>query len=291
MSSESAPESEDARAASLIAGRYRLEEALGAGGATSVHRAVDQLLGRNVAVKLFRPGAVSEEDVLGNEARLLAALNHHALVTLLDAGIDAGGADGPHVYLVLELVEGTDLRRRLESGALQLRTAAYIGADLADALDYIQGRGIVHRDVKPENVLLPNDDALRRPRAKLADFGIAALVSASGGTRATARAGAYLSPEQAAGAPGGPSSDIYSLGLVILESLTRRVAFPASVTDSAFGRLHRNPEIPRSLPAGWRNLLALMTAQDGASRPTPAEAAAAFRQLAAEAELSAGPCP
>jgi serine/threonine protein kinase len=278
-------------AAPLIGGRYRLGEPLGSGRAASVYRAVDQLLGRPVAVKLFPGGGVGKEGVLGEEALLLASLNHHSLVTLLDAGYDTGGAAEPRAYLVLELVEGTDLRRRLESGVLPRRTAAYIGADIADALDHIQGRGIVHRDVKPENVLLPNEDALRRPRAKLADFGIAALVSASPGATGIERTRAYLSPEQAAGAPGGPSSDVYSLGLVILESLTGRIAFPASVTDAASQWSRPNPEIPSTLPADWHDLLAAMTARDGALRPTPADAAAAFRQLATQAEQSIGGYP
>jgi hypothetical protein len=278
-------------AAPLIGGRYRIGESLGSGSAASVHRALDQVLGRDVAVKLFPAAGMGEEGVLGEEALLLASLNHHSLVTLLDAGFDPQGPGGPRAYLVLELVEGTDLRRRLESGVLPLRTAAYIGADLADALDYVHGRGIVHRDVKPENVLLPDEDTLRRPRAKLADFGIAALVSAASGAAGIERTRAYLSPEQAAGAPGGPSSDIYSLGLVVLESLTGRVAFPASVTDSEYQWSRPNPEIPNTLPADWRNLLAAMTARDGASRPTPAGAAAAFRQLATQAEQSVGGYP
>ncbi len=289
MQKNTSDSSGDARP--LVAGRYRLGAALGSGEAASVHRAEDQLLGRDVAIKLFAPGAMREEGVLGDEALLLASVSHHSLVTLLDAGFDTDGTTEPRAYLVLELVEGLNLRQRLDAGVLSLRAAAHIGADLADALDHIHGRGIVHRALKPENVLLPNEDALRRPRAKLADFGVAALVSESWTARTSAPIGAYVSPEQIAGASGGPSSDVYSLGLVLLESVTGRVAFPASMTDSAFGPLRARAEVPTSLPGDWRALLTAMTDENGAARPTPAAAAATFRRLAAEAERASGPCP
>ncbi|MDK1328378.1 serine/threonine-protein kinase [Arthrobacter sp. zg-Y1143] len=269
----------------LIAGRYRLIEPIGHGGMATVYRGLDEALGRDIAVKLFRASAVAADDVgrQDNEMRLLASLSHPGLVTLFDAGKDDAGRDDgeagePRTYLVMELVEGSDLRKRLRETDIRHQDVGYIGSELAGALAYIHSRGVVHRDVKPANVLLPPAIPGTALRAKLTDFGIAriidgARITAAGATLGTAN---YLSPEQASGVAAEAPSDIYSLGLVLLECVTGRVEFSGSAIESAVARLSRDPEVPASLDSHWRGLLAAMTTRDPDLRPTAAEVSAAL---------------
>ena len=276
---------------SLLQGRYRLGGPLGRGGASIVLRARDELLSRDVAVKVFTARASDATDLKAQEteARMLAGLNHHGLVTLLDAGIDASDPEAPQIYLVLELVDGPDLRERLRGGPLSPVDAAYLGFDLSGAIGYVHEHGIVHRDIKPANVLImPGDDRLR---AKLADFGIAMLRrSAERPEEQTTGTAAYLSPEQVEGQPLGPASDVYSLGLVVLETLTGRPAYSGPIVDTALARLDRDPEIPSGLPSDLTAIIRAMTARNPADRPTPAEAELAFRTVLVGA-LAHGPRP
>ncbi|HEY0258233.1 MAG TPA: GAF domain-containing serine/threonine-protein kinase [Lacisediminihabitans sp.] len=270
-------------ASGVLQGRYRLDQLIGRGGMGYVYRARDEQLGRDVAVKVFiastKPEDVRRQE---DEVNLLASLNHHGLVTLLDAAIDRSEEGRPRIFFVMELVEGADLERRLARGPLTARQIAQIGFDLAEGLQYIHHRGVVHRDIKPSNIMIVDyQDDSTRARAKLTDFGIAlvtehTLSTPEGLTTGTA---AYLSPEQVRGRPVGPASDVYSLGLVLLECFTRTLAFPgATPVDSATARLNHDPDIPADLGDDWRNLIAAMTARDPEDRPTSAELVLALRQ-------------
>ncbi|WP_237739664.1 GAF domain-containing serine/threonine-protein kinase [Arthrobacter sp. TB 26] len=267
----------------LLSGRYRIHALIGRGSQSTVYRAHDELLQREVAVKLFRDNADDLEHTRrqGQEIRILAGMSHHALVTLFDAGADLSDPEARLTYLVMELVRGPDLRHRAAQGPLSAAHMALIGHDLADGLSYIHHHGIVHRDVKPANILLvdySNKD--RRPRAKLSDFGVAIMmgngpVADDGGTSGTP---AYLSPEQAAGEPAGPLSDVYSLGLVLLEGLTGKMAYPGAPIQSAVARLLHDPDIPEELAPIWTSLLSSMLARDPADRPPAREVSLALRQ-------------
>ena len=257
-------------AGTLIDGRYRVTRPLGNGGMSVVYQAHDEQLSRDVALKLFRPATVERDDERRRhaEVKILATLEHPTLVTLFDARLDADPA-----YLTTEFVGGEDLGARLRSGALPADDLIPLTASLADALAFMHQAGVVHRDVKPANILLLHEPPPSAPFAKLADFGISRLVDGSRSTVAGSVLGtaAYLSPEQASGRAAGPPSDIYSLGLVLIECVSGAMAFPGSAAESAVARLSRRPDIPADLPRDWRTLLTGMTERDPADRPTAAE--------------------
>jgi len=272
----------------IVGGRYEIGALLGTGGMASVYRAVDRSLGREVAVKLFSATGVDSASLQreSSEIRLLASLNHHALVTLFDANVDSGS----RAFLVMELVEGHTLGERITGGPVFEADAAHLMVDLAEALHVVHERGIVHRDIKPANILLsPSASPAREFRAKLSDFGIAYLVDSTRLTTPGTVVGtaAYISPEQARGTAPGPAGDIYSLGLVVLEALTATRAFPGSMVESISARLVNDPVVPAALGTQWVSLLSRMTARDPADRPSALEVAELGRAL--ERSLHARP--
>ncbi|MDF2992420.1 MAG: serine/threonine protein kinase [Microbacterium sp.] len=255
-----------------LGGRYLLSERVGAGGMGRVFRARDAVLGRDVAIKLFHTDRVDELEPGRrlSEARVLAALDHPSLVTLYDARLD--GED--HVYLVMEYVDGPSLQRRIEAGPLQPEFVAALLADLADGLAAVHATGVVHRDVKPSNVLLrPTRHSPHGHEAVLADFGVAHLIDATRLTTPGTVIGtaAYLAPEQVRGEPPRPASDIYALGLLTIEALTRLHPYGGgTLQETVLARLSRPPAIPSSLGYEWKALLTAMTALEPSARPTAA---------------------
>ena len=265
-------------------GRYRVEELLGTGGTATVHRVHDTRLGRDAALKRVRPGPGRAQHRLRlrDEGRLLAELDHPGLVTILDAAWE--GPSAP--YVVLELVDGPDLSERLREGALDDVRVATIGRDLASVLAHLHDHGLVHRDVKPANVLLDGD------RARLCDLGIALRVGEGdphGRPGHTTGSIAYLAPEQVLCEQLTSAVDVYALGLLLLEALTGRREYPGPDSEAAWARVHRNPTIPTSLGSAWTGLLAAMTARDPAERPAAREVAEHLEALLAVEGL--GPVP
>jgi serine/threonine protein kinase len=257
----------------LLDGRYRLGTLLGVGGVAEVYRAIDERLHRGVAVKLFRGDVADQLHRHEDEMRTLARLNHASLVTVYDAGTDSVTAQP---FLVMALVEGSTLADQLRAERVTPDRAAEIGAAVADALAYVHGQGLIHRDVKPANVLISSAG-----RVFLADFGIARLIDSAHVTQAGDVLGtpAYFAPEQVSGEPVGPPADVYALGLVLLECLTGHREYDGTSLEVAMARLSRPPEIPSTLPASWRNVLIGMTARDPATRLSAAQVADRLRRL------------
>ncbi|MEU7723207.1 serine/threonine-protein kinase [Streptomyces tibetensis] len=258
--------------ARILAGRYRLDALIGSGGAADVYRGYDLRLRRPVAVKVFRHGTgFDTEEAFRSEAVILARLNHPGLVTAFDAGRDDGDA-----FLVMQLIDGRTLKSRIAEGPLSCEAVAALGAALADALAHAHQEGIVHRDVKPSNILLDSSG-----RAHLTDFGISRALDATTRTAPDTLTGtaAYLSPEQVLGKPVSRPADIYALGLVLLESLTGRLEYDGGPLESAIARLHRRPELPDFLPDDFAALLRDMTSLEEHARPDAYDCAQELTRL------------
>ncbi len=242
----------------VVGGRYRLLAPIGAGASSQVFAAVDTRLGRRVAVKVLHPMLASDGSFLRRfraEARLAASLDHPHVMRVFDWGEEEGGP-----YLVLELLTGGSLRGLLDTGArLSHAQVASLGSEAAAGMAYAHRRGIIHRDIKPGNLLFDDEGHLR-----IADFGVAraiaeaALTEPLGAIFGTAR---YASPEQANGSALDDRTDVYSLALVLYEALTGRVPFAAdTVSGTLMARVDstlppaRRARSPRPDPGSRRDL-------------------------------------
>ncbi|GCE03979.1 serine/threonine-protein kinase [Dictyobacter aurantiacus] len=231
-------------------GNYRILEALGQGGMARVYRAHQENLGRDVAIKVLPPWYAADRSFVERfnlEARLVASLTHPNIVTVHDANEQYG-----HLYIVMQLVDGGTLKQRfdrflLEKRAIDTAELISIFVQLSDALTYAHGQGVIHRDIKPVNVLMD-----RSGRPILSDFGIAKVLASTqmNLTRPGAGVGTpeYMSPEQCQGGPVDGRADIYALGIMLYEAETGRTPFVADNYPAlAHSHIYEQPPHPRSL--------------------------------------------
>jgi serine/threonine protein kinase len=233
---------------SLVLERFLIERRIGSGGFGVVYEAWDGRLERAVAVKAIEQRGAQQGKRVMREAQAAARLNHPGIVTLYEMGEEDGNA-----LLVSELVEGDTLARLAAEQVLSDREIGEIGADLCEALDHAHSRGVIHRDIKPQNVQVVDG----QPRAKLMDFGIALVADAAGLTQTGDVIGtlAYMSPEQAEGREAGPEADVYSLALTLYECWSGENPHRrgnAAATARSIGRRARplrrlRPDLPREL--------------------------------------------
>src|ERR671921_710594 len=253
--------------------RYDVVRPLGSGGMGEVYLARDRVLGRDVALKVLRGQYAGDEEFaerFKREAMSAASLSHPNIVQIYDRGETEEGAS----YIAMEYVPGGTLKERIsKEGPLEATDAASSGAQVAEALGAAHDRGMVHRDIKPQNVLLA-----ARGGAKVADFGIAragssATISRTGSVIGTA---GYMSPEQALGNPATPKSDLYSLGVVLYEALTGELPYtadnPIAVSMKHVNEPLRPPiEIDPSIPEGMNALVTKLLAKDPEDRYADAD--------------------
>ncbi len=251
-----------------IASRYRLDAPIAAGGVGEVWRATDLLLNRAVAMKLLRPGLADHPETLARfraEAQHAASVSHPGIAQVYDVG-DDDGAGSP--YLVMELVEGPSLAELLRDGPLDATRTMHLVARVAGGLAAAHAAGLVHRDIKPGNLLLgPNG------QVKITDFGIAhaawsARLTITGMLLGTP---GYLSPERVIGSVATPASDLYSLGIVGYECLAGVPPFTGDPVEVAAAHISRDlPPLPADVPTAAAALISALTAKDPRARPAGA---------------------
>jgi beta-lactam-binding protein with PASTA domain len=275
-------ERSDGLIGALLDGRYRVEAMLARGGMSTVYRGLDTRLDRPVAIKVMDRGFAADPLFLERferEARAAARLHHPGVVGVFDQGVDRSG-DTDHVFLVMELVEGGTLRDLLrQRGALAVPLALSLAEPVLSALAAAHREGLVHRDVKPENVLIGQDGAV-----KVADFGLVRAAAEAGTSTGNVILGtvAYLSPEQVSTGAADARSDVYAVGILLYELLTGHPPHTAE-TALSVAYQHVNHDVPAPsevvpwLPAGLDELVTRATSRDPAARPS--DAAALLRAL------------
>ena len=252
-------------AGNLLAGRYRLDEPIGTGWFGEVWRATDVALSRPVAVKLLHPAYAQQPEALARfraEARHAAALRHENIARIYDYDEPAAG---PQPYLVMELVDGPSLAGVLAGGPLDAARTMDVVAQAAAGLQAAHARGLVHRDIKPGNLLVAASGTV-----KITDWGISDAMGSVPGpvTGIVAGTAEYLAPELIAGAQAGPASDLYALGVVAYECLAGAPPFGGEPPDVACAhRDHPVPPLPGSVPAEVSALVMRLVAKDPARRP------------------------
>ncbi|WP_371502415.1 serine/threonine protein kinase [Kitasatospora sp. NBC_00374] len=279
----------------VLGGRYTLTERIGGGGMGAVWRADDEVLARQVAVKILHP-ALFEDGTFATrfrrEARLLAALNHPGIVDVHDYGESGEGTDDRIAYIVMELVDGQPLHEALaESGPMPAERALGLLAEALDALHAAHRRDIVHRDIKPSNLMLGADG-----RVTVTDFGIARALASTKITASHSVLGTalYMAPEQAEGAATTPACDLYAIGVVCYELLTGETPFTGeSVLEVALKHIREPaPELPAEFPAAVRAFVAAALQKRPADRfPDAAAMAAAARAAIGDAPSPAPAAP
>jgi eukaryotic-like serine/threonine-protein kinase len=234
----------------ILGGHYRLVRLLGRGGMSDVYEALDTRSGLAVAIKILRSSDPEFVRRLAHEARALESFEHPGLVRLFETGLS-----GDQTFLVMEYVEGITLAESLRRHPLATRDTAALGVSLGDALAYVHERGVVHRDVKPSNILISTNGEV-----KLGDFGIAQLHDAATLTIAGTMLGtvSYMAPEQLEGTQVGASADIWSLGIVLLECLTGQRVYEGSPSEIVARRLREPIPLPSDLPVAWKILFSGM---------------------------------
>ncbi len=256
----------------LVLERYRLLDQLAVGGTARVYRARDEQLDRHVAVKLLHPHILPDDTSrrrMAAEARAAAGLSHPGIATVFDVDTDP---EAPAI--VMELVDGPPLSDRLLEGPMPPRDVARLGADVADALFHAHRRGIVHRDVKPGNILVER----RSGRARLVDFGIAHSLAA--GAESLTQTGTalgtprYMAPEQMAGGKVGPRTDLWSLGVVLHQALTGQVPFDGATPLAIAEQQRSGPPPMPGVDEPLASIVAACLSYDMAARPLDAGALA-----------------
>ena len=254
--------------AHLLDGRYRLESRIAAGGFGEVWRAADTVLARPVAIKLLHAGLTGQPEILDRfraEARNAGALSHENIARVYDYG----EPDPPRPpFLVMELIEGPSLATVLVRGPLEAARTLDIVAQVAAGLQAAHQAGLVHRDIKPGNLLLGPGG-----QVKVTDFGISRAAGAAPVTSTGVLVGtpSYLAPERAAGGSATPVSDLYSLGMMAYECLAGRPPFAGTALEIALAhRDHPLPPLPAAIPAAVAAFVARLTAKDPAARPPSA---------------------